>query len=474
MLCLNLLVLKNVASAYESSHVREYAPKSTTASKKLATSKGKAAAREEAEDSKLQKGSPIPVEKDFDKIRAFQSYDPATDHWSSIEGFETVEILEDTTQQREDRYIYYSFWAYDPVKKRWYKVDIRDYGYKYRLGKQKAASATDQSETLPEEEEDKDKDSAWKNLGLSCSVGAGAALYNNTFTKLQLIERDGEYFLQTPDGVHKDEAHFIQWFSDNYENRSNFSMPTGVYTPHVSKKVPFDKKFFFRGYSASLPVTLALHYTFFKRLRLGAGSNFEFNYLKKLAIKGDTPGIKDYTLQEPWLSNLKWFGLIGVKIMRKPRQAMILDAQIGKVYDSGSRWKAFWKESKYLYANWYFSIGLGYEKKLNNYFKLMTRLSGDYKRYEDTKPFSSGSAVTLSQPAIHLAVGLTFNFGKDTAGNEPEVTTAIDETASRVSNSKRLPDRAKKSSDDLAKLGRAKNKALRIRIGSNGYRDSGA
>lgn len=465
LLCLNLLVLKNAASAYESSHVREYAPKSTTASKKLPPSKGKAAAREEAEDSKLQKVSPIPVEKDFDKIRAFQSYDPATDQWSSIEGFETVEILEDTTQQREDRYIYYSFWAYDPAKKRWYKVDIRDYGYKYRLGKQKAESAPDQSATLPEEEEDQDKDSAWKNLGLSCSVGAGGAFYNNAVTKLQLIERDGEYFLQTQDGVLNNEAHFIRWFSDNYEKRSNFSTTPGpgAYAPQASKKVPFDRNFFFRGYSFSLPVTLALHYTFFKRLRLGAGSNFEFNYLKKLAIKGDTPAIKDYTLPDPWLSNLKWFGLIGFKIMRKPRQAMILDVQIGRVYDSGSRWKAFWQERKYLYANWYFSVGLGYEKKLNNYFKLMTRLSGDYKRYKDTQPFSSGSAVTLSQPAIHLAVGLTFNFGKDTAGNEPEASTAIDEPASRVSNSKRLSQLGKKSSDDLVKLKRAKNRTLRTK-----------
>lgn len=51
------------------------------------------------------------VVRDFDKLKAFQSYDPAIGKRSTIEGFEMVNIIEDTTVQREGRYI--SPWLLD-------------------------------------------------------------------------------------------------------------------------------------------------------------------------------------------------------------------------------------------------------------------------------------------------------------------------------------------------------------------------
>lgn len=460
-------MLKNVALAYEASNsASKNATTSTTAGDRISTSKGSSVAQEDG--SGAQNSLLDSVEQDFDKIRESQSYDPATDKWSSIEDFETVEILEDTTQQRPDRYIYYSFWAYDAAKKRWYKVDIRDYGYKYRLGAKNLTSETAQSETAPQEEEDKarararakakakDRDSGWKNLGLSFSLGGGATLYNNDINNLQLIERDGDYFLQAQDDELKAEACFIRWFRDRYEKRSNFLKQPVSYGSQTIKRVPIGKKFGFQGRGINIPITLALHYTFFKRLRMGAGSNLEINYLKKLATTGDASHIRDLALQEPWLYNLKWFGLIGFKIVRKPTQAMILDAQIGSVYDAGSRLKMLLKKREYLHSNWYISIGVGYEKKLNNYFKLMTRLSGDYKRYKDTASFPSNGSVTLSQPALHLEVGITFNFAQDTEGNETE---AADESTQPGQKLEEAGEVVKKSSDDLDKLERAKNKA---------------
>jgi hypothetical protein len=73
---------------------------------------------------------PIPVERNFNKLRDFYSYDPATDKWSTIEDFDTVEILEDPNDLRAERYLYYEFWAYDMITRYWHKVDIRDHGYK--------------------------------------------------------------------------------------------------------------------------------------------------------------------------------------------------------------------------------------------------------------------------------------------------------------------------------------------------------
>ncbi|MEM7055896.1 MAG: hypothetical protein AAF392_03420, partial [Bacteroidota bacterium] len=295
-LCFNLLILQDIALAHETS---------------TSTNEVSSVAQEGA--NSLQNGLLESVEQNFDKIRRYQSYDPATDKWSSIEDFETVEILEDTTQQREDRYIYYSFWAYDVAKKQWHKVDIRDYGYLYRLGINRPTTATVQSETEPVEK--KDRDSSWKNLELSFSLGGGATFYNNVISNLQLIERDGDYFLQAKDDEPKDEAYFVRWFRDSYEKKKNFFKRSVAYTSGVVKRVPSDKKFNFKGSGLNIPITLALHYNFFKRLRIGAGSNVEISYLKKLATTGIASHISAMVLQEPWLYNLKWFGLIGFKIV---------------------------------------------------------------------------------------------------------------------------------------------------------------
>lgn len=395
-LCLNLLIPQNFALAHEAS---------------TCNNEASSVAQEGA--SSLQNGLLESVERNFDKIRKYRSYDPATDKWSSIEDFETVEILEDATQQREDRYIYYSFWAYDAAKKRWYKVDIRDL---YRLGIKKPTSATDQSATEPAEK--KARDSSWKNLELSFSLGGGATSYNNVISNLQLIERNGDYFLQAKD----DEAYFVRWFRDSYEKKQYFLKRSVAYTSGVVKRVSSDSKISFKGSGLNIPVTLALHYNFFRRLRIGAGSNIEVSYLKKLTPTGNASHISAMVLQEPWLYNIKWFGLVGFKIVRRHTKAMIIDTQIGYMYDAGSRLKMLLnKRGEYLYTNWYINIGLGYEKKLNNYLKLKTRLSVDHKSYKDTALFPASSSVAFIQPAIHLEGGITFNCAKDSEWNETKV-----------------------------------------------------
>ena len=74
------------AAAYKTINVATKTQKSTAQVSKNAPSSG---------------AGPVPVVRDFDKLRAFHSYDPATGKWSTIEGFETVYMLEDTTAQRE-------------------------------------------------------------------------------------------------------------------------------------------------------------------------------------------------------------------------------------------------------------------------------------------------------------------------------------------------------------------------------------
>jgi hypothetical protein len=352
------------------------------------------------------------AEKDFDKIRQFESYDPATDKWSLIEDFETVEILEDTTQQRKENFIYRSFWAYSAAKKHWYKVDIRDYGYRHRLGNQ----VTDTGENQ-QGQESKNFDSAWKNLHVNLSVGGGGSWYEIRPQGLNLIVRDKEYFLQTPSGASEDKAFLIKWFRSPYKKIDRaFNHPI-VYNKKVGQTISRNQKFGFRGIGINIPVTFSLHYTFFNRLRLGGGTNFEIVYLNRLKPTGAASSVAAYKLQKPWLYNWRWFGLLGYKIIAKPTSAVVIDTHVGMVYDMGSKFDY----SHYLYKSWYANLGVGYERKLNRYLRFTTRLSGDYRAYDDSSHFEEkGSMVKLYHIGLHLDAGLSLNFAKDTSGEETE------------------------------------------------------
>ncbi|MFN7095517.1 MAG: hypothetical protein ACK4M7_09145, partial [Burkholderiales bacterium] len=125
------------------------------------------------------------------------------------------------------------------------------------------------------------------------------------------------------------------------------------------------------------------------------------------------------------LYNWRWFGLLGYKVMVKPTSAVVIDTQVGMIYDVGSKINKLWPIYKLrpLYTNWYVNLGVGYEKKLNRYLKLTTRLSGDYKGYDDSIYFKEeGSTVKLYHIGLHLDAGLSLNFAKDTAG---EKTTEV-------------------------------------------------
>jgi hypothetical protein len=357
-------------------------------------------------------------EQDFDKIRKFESYDPATGLWSSIEDFKTVEIFEDTTQRREENYIYESFWAYNANKKHWYKVNIRNYGYKYRLSK----GGRDLKPGSESESEDEEvRDSAWKNLNLNLSIGGGGTWYEHKPQGLNLVVRDKEYFLQSKSDLAQDKAYLIKWFRSHYKNIGRAFVQPVAYSKQAKETISMDKAFSFRGIGLSIPITASLHYTFLKRFRLGLGSNFEIDYLKRLKLTGAASHIAAYELQQPWIYNFKWFGLVGYKFMLTPVSAIVVDTQVGMVYDVGSHPEKLWPSSDmgYFYRSWYANMGIGYEKKLNRYLKFTSRLSGDYKNYDDVDQFSPGSTVKLYQIGLHLDVGLSLNFAKDTDGEEP-------------------------------------------------------
>ncbi len=366
------------------------------------------------------------VERDFDKIRKFQSYDPATDKWSIIEAFDTVELLEDTTQQREEHYIYHNFWAYDALTEQWYKVDIRDYGYKLGMPKElvEAAASNDQ---VPAKEEKKPI-KFWKNLALSFRIGPGTTFYQNKINNMRLEERRGKFYLQTKEEIGKSKggAYLIRWFGDVHEYESNFNEGS----PANIKEVALGKEIILTGQGWNLPITLATHYTFFERLRIGGGYGLEVNYLKELKPKGDATGkVNTLTIEKKyrWFYNTKWFGLIALQVMHKPSYDIIIDFQAGKTYNAGTHLKAMLIKGKYICQGIFLSAGVAYERKLNDYLRLLSRFSGNFRTYKDG-PFGEQSAfVDLKQLALHLEIGLNLSFGKNTERHD-EDTERLEDT----------------------------------------------
>jgi hypothetical protein len=382
----------------------------------------------------------LPVIRDFDKLRVFQSYDPATNKWSAVEDFETVDILEETTMRREDRYIYRSFWAYDVEKACWHKVDIRDYGYK--LGKM---AATARSEETPEAAPQKSS-GFWENWTLGLRAGAGPTWYTNKLAHCIVKERDGAFFLQTEQGDQDKKSYKINWFGAGYTAHGD--PLAGSQGALGIGQVKTDDKIVFKGTGWNIPITLFTHYTFFNRFRLGAGCTLEVNHLKELIPKGDTSYLQPFKipLDYQWFYNIGWFGLLGFKVIHEPHQDIVVDLQLGRNYNTGATLKNIFGKTGHFYDGWLLGVGVAYERKLSDHFRLLTRVSGDYKIHDDTPSGigNSRASIKLNQLVLHLDLGIQVSFGKNTKEKDAKTeelginhdTAAEDRARSKSNQSK--------------------------------------
>ncbi len=371
----------------------------------------------------------IHVERDFDTIREFQSYDPATDGWSKVEEFDGVDILEDATEQRDTCYLYLSFWAYDIMQKCWKKVDIRNYGY--RLG---GETATQAEGDAPANKKSKNFTGFWKSWILGMRVGAGPTFFSNKINNLKVIETEQYFFLQPQGNGNNTESLEINWFSSSYKrvndplDGNSGALNVRYALDQNAHVVGSDNQSAFEGIGWNIPTTtLFMHYNFFKRIRLGAGCELAINQLKELKLREGASNISKLKIVPQWFYNMAWFGLLGFKIVHSPRQDLVLDLQIGKNYNLGSDLNTLFRRLRYIYEGWLFGGGVAYERKLNNYFRFLVRLGGDWKKHDDTpKEMSNTDAsVILHQTVFHLDLGIQLGFGKDT--EEDTVTHEEDE-----------------------------------------------
>lgn len=141
------------------------------------------------------------------------------------------------------------------------------------------------------------------------------------------------------------------------------------------------------------------------------------NYLKKLRLKGKTPGLKALEIEEEnrWFFNTAFFGLLGIKVFHAPRHDLFLDLQTGRAYNLGNNLSRWLEEETYIQKGWLAGVGVTYEHKLNNYFKFITHLGANWIIQDDT-PKTEGTEslfVELHQIAAHIDLGIQVNFGKD-------------------------------------------------------------
>lgn len=357
--------------------------------------------------------SAAPVKRDFDTIRDFHSYDPATETWDKIEDFDTVDII-DPSETREGRYIYRDFWAYDDVTRRWYKVDIRDYGYK-----RSKAAVRKAKKKKPKSASRKSPFGFMRHWVLGLRGGGGMTFHIVRVNRFGIVvDKNGKYNLQTPEQESRKRGGYRpNWYGNIYE-------PLQTDNELQSKaQVKSDKKITLRGEGANIPLTMFTHYTFFKRIRLGGGGIFEVNYLQKLRPKADASNLPAFEVAtaDEWFFNTAWYGLLGLRILHAPDQDFFLDLQAGQNYNQGSDLERRIEKETCIYDGWLFGMGVTHERRLNNYFKWITRLGVDWKIHDDTpekvkekykdqdeKPF-----IDLHQIAAHLDMGIQVSFGKN-------------------------------------------------------------
>lgn len=331
----------------------------------------------------------------FNKIRKFDSYDPATATWSTIEDFETVTILDDTSQKIENSYVYNSFWAYDSSKEQWHKVDISAYGY--RLYEQDDQRRGEKKYLLRR---------FLRNLAINFNAGAGATFYKASLSNFNLIKQGEKFYIQATnnDAV----VYEPRWLAEANSRVEGFASQDDDIIKRDGE-VPD-----FKNVGLSVPLTPSLHYTLFKKVRIGGGGTLEINFLQKLKPSSSKGELGDFKTSGNKHYNVKYFGLLGYNITQRPDYSLVLDSQIGESFNLGEDVGVlFKKDVTYLHRGLFFNIGIGYERNITKYFRLLTRLAYEVKNPENKFKDHPDGSVKIGQSAIYLQVGISFNLAKD-------------------------------------------------------------
>lgn len=357
------------------------------------------------------------VERKFDTIREFQSYDPATYNWSKIEEFRDVNILENRKEARESLYIYRSFWAYDAIKKRWRKVDIQDHGYK----KHKKKAREEKNTKKPQQS----SSSFLRHWALGATIGGGYCVEQALWQGLQASISGDRILFHSNSNSHKP-SYQLFFPSQRVERYSAASGNTAL-------------KNAIETHTASIPITLFTHYTFFNRVRLGVGSKIELRRFFIESMSSKLPVSNPAATLKQWMNHPAWHGTLGFNLVQTIDYNIALEFRAGSGYVLDALEKTFknkatgkhvkdiqelWSlgyqniQPEYIEKGRLLGVGLSYEQRLASSWKLLGKMGGNWVAKEklyDSVPITSNENIQANEVLIYIDLGLQFNLGKDNA-----------------------------------------------------------
>ncbi len=319
----------------------------------------------------------------FDTIKKNYSYDPETKQWSSVESFNTIEIIEKEKKNiphDEDKILYENFWTYNADKNKWLKKDIPVYGY----------SDTKYNGYL-----------MLNKISLDISLAPGFTYYRNHIKDAQLIQREDENIFYIQSKVRN--IYKIDWFESLLKKLDKRYIK-------INRKKNIKKMHSptLHGIGFSVPISIIAYGNLYTKLRLGGGITGVINWINKLKLIDNEKDFKVYTtVGKKYFFNIKYFVLIAYKYKQTEKYNWIVEKKLGLCQDLGSIPHRLWK-GKNIRQTLCYSLGLRTEKKIKKNNKVFSCLTLEWKSYVDT--IEKNFAIYLKQPALYLEIGIGTNF----------------------------------------------------------------
>ena len=154
----------------------------------------------------------------------------------------------------------------------------------------------------------------------------------------------------------------------------------------------------YKGTGGSIPISLALSYTF-DRYRFGGGLTYEQSFSAKYYPNVESSNLEPIKLGHSTASIIRYYGYIGGDVFKSQRHTIAVDAMVGTFKYSKKKFNP--DQIKYkLFVN----LGVSFERSLSEYFKVFVRPSLEIKSYELSIP-GLGYAVNHSAPALYINIG---------------------------------------------------------------------
>ncbi len=157
----------------------------------------------------------------------------------------------------------------------------------------------------------------------------------------------------------------------------------------------------FSGVSHSIPVNLSVHYNI-NEFRVGAGVNWERQYMSNLRPSSFDDQIRDYVPDFTKTSFTRWYGLLGYQFYEYFDHTFVAELEVGRM-NYGRQFNQSLMTNG-VYAN----LGISIEQNWSEYFRLILRPSYEFKTYTMALPDGSGS-IKHNQNTFFIRFGVSIN-----------------------------------------------------------------